>query len=156
MRIIQAIVECLLRYIEYIDLLKMCCLTVISGDRSCTVSVSSSLMHILGSSVSPMNCGSRTQPWKLESAPGQRINISLIDFMKTDGKVETGNSKGRQYGYILDKAERRNVSLCATDTRETNVYLSVKNVLEIVVIQDRTSRGETRNVGKFLVSFQGC
>ena len=52
--------------------------------------------------------------------------------MKTDGKVETGNSKCRKYGYILDKAERKNASLCATDNRETNVYLSVKNVLEIV------------------------
>jgi len=67
--------------------------TVVEPDRSCTVSVTSSPLHIAAAAAaesasgvdswsgqSNMGCGTKTQPWMLEAPAGQRINISLLDF----------------------------------------------------------------------------
>lgn len=64
--------------------------SVAEEDRSCTVYLSSSPLHIsrpsTGSTSSSQSnvglhsCGTRSQPWLLEAPSGQRINISLFDF----------------------------------------------------------------------------
>lgn len=64
--------------------------SVAEEDRSCTVYLSSSPLHIsrpsTGSTSSSQSnvglhsCGTRSQPWLLEAPSGQRINISLFNF----------------------------------------------------------------------------
>ena len=124
---------------------------VIEADRSCKVSVSSNPLHIhvtrlSSSSSSPINCGTISQPWKLEAPAGQQINVSLLDFglqQRTGARergVKEGNRCNQQYGYILDKAastaaEKRNVSICGLDEEERHalIHTSSSNSIEIVL-----------------------
>jgi len=106
---------------------------VVEPDRSCTVLVTSSPLHIAAASAvtgvdswstqSNIGCGTKTQPWMLEAPAGQRINISLLDFTaaarwtsqqltRSTSHVITSSSSSssgscvdekHQYGYIIDK-----------------------------------------------------
>ena len=106
---------------------------VVEPDRSCTVSVTSSPLHIAAaaagmdsrSTQSNIGCGTKTEPWMLEAPAGQRINISLLDFSaaarltsqhltRSTSHVITSSSSSsssgscvdekHQYGYIIDKS----------------------------------------------------
>ena len=109
---------------------------------------------------SNIGCGTKTQPWMLEAPAGQRINISLLDFTaaarltsqhltRSTSHIITSSSSSssgscvdekHQYGYIIDKSSvnKNNVSLChARSNRQTHVYLSTSNVLEIVLTSQK-------------------
>ena len=75
------------------------------------------------------SCGSKSHPWRLEAAAGQRINISLLDF--TDRRPRD-RVTCRQYGYVLEKLNKRNVSVCGAELRQSHVYISDSNNLRIV------------------------
>jgi len=128
------------------------------------VSVTSSPLHIATaaagvdswSTQSNIGCGTKTQPWMLEAPAGQRINISLLDFTaaarltsqhlsRSTSRIITSSSSGscvdenHQYGYIIDKSSvnKKNVSVChARSNRQTHVYLSTSNTLQIVLASD--------------------
>jgi len=115
---------------------------VVEPDRSCTVSVTSSPLHIAAAAATDMDsrstqsnigCGTKTQPWMLEAPAGQRINISLLDFTaaarltsqhltrSTSHAITSSSSSSgscvdekHQYGYIIDKSSvnKKNVSVC--------------------------------------------
>ena len=132
-------------------------------DRSCVVSVTSSPLHIAAaagvdswSTQSNIGCGTKTQPWMLESPAGQRINISLLDFTSathltsqhltrstshsSSSSIGSCVDENHQYGYIIDKSSvnNKNVSVChARSNRQTHVYLSTSNTLQIVFTNDQ-------------------
>jgi len=107
------------------------------------------------STQSNIGCGTKTQPWMLEAPAGQRINISLLDFTaaaagtsqhltRSTSRIITSSSsssgscvdENHQYGYIIDKSSvnKKNVSVChARSNRQTNVYLSSSNTLQLVL-----------------------
>jgi len=55
------------------------------------------------------------QPWQLEAPAGQRITVSVLDFARPstarDEPAETG-CRGRVYAFLVDKAQKTNVSVC--------------------------------------------
>ena len=75
----------------------------------------------------------------LEAPAGQQINVSLLDFGQRARDPANQHHCSQQYGYIVDKAAAatmKNVSICGLeDAREKNVYQSISNVLEIVLVQ---------------------
>ena len=107
------------------------------------------------STQSNIGCGTKTQPWMLEASAGQRINISLLDFTaaahltsqhltRSTSRIITSSSsssgscvdENHQYGYIIDKSSvnKKNVSVChARSNRQTDVYLSTSNMVEVVL-----------------------
>ena len=122
------------------------------------------------STQSNIGCGTKTQPWMLEAPAGQRINISLLDFTavarltsqhltRSTSHIITSSSssssssgscvdENHQYGYIIDKSSvnKKNVSVChARSNRQTHVYLSTSNVLQLVLTTNRN----------FLVKIEG-
>ena len=122
------------------------------------------------STQSNIGCGTKTQPWMLEAPVGQRINISLLDFTavarltsqhltrSTSHIITTSSSsssgscvdENHQYGYIIDKSSvnKKNVSVChARSNRQTHVYLSTSNVLQLVLINSPSA--------KFLLKVEG-
>ena len=140
---------------------------VVEPDRSCTVSVTSSPLHIAAAAAAGMDswstqsnigCGTKTQPWMLEAPAGQRINTSLLDFTaaalltsqhltRSTSHVITSSSSSsgscvdekHQYGYIIDKSSvnKKNVSVChARSNRQTHVYISTSNTLQLVLSSD--------------------
>jgi hypothetical protein len=103
-------------------------------------------------------CGSRSHPWRLEAPAGQRINISLFDFSASVRTPRDGGSADRrQYGYIIEKYNKRNVSIYASTVadgigpqRESAVYTSDTNSLIIVV-----NSGTNHANNNFLIKLKG-
>ena len=133
---------------------------MVEGDRSCSVSVTSSPLHISSSSSSSqLVCGTKAQPWILEAPVGQRINVSLLDFTAAilsersrDERRESAGDVCLQYGFIVDKSARKNISICGrTPQREQVLYLSKTNTLKIVL----ASSDETGNKLNVLLRFEG-
>ena len=115
------------------------------------------------STQSSIGCGTKTQPWMLEAPAGQRINISLLDFtaaarstsqhltrstshiITTTSSSSSGGScvdENHQYGYIIDKSSvnKKNVSVChARSNKQTHVYASASNTLQLVLINDQSA-----------------
>ena len=94
------------------------------------------------------SCGSRSNPWHLEAPLGQRINISLIDFSgAATTQLVRSDITCRQYGFVVEKSNKNNVSICAPDAavngakpeRERTVYSSETNSVDIVLFSDSTS-----------------
>jgi len=120
---------------------------VVSESRRCVVSVTTEAQFISSSSSTSSDvnsvsasCGSKSHPWHLEAAAGQRINISLLDFTAmsmSDRPAERVEVTCRQYGYVLEKWNKRNVSVCAGGRallRHSHVYVSDSNNVDIVQI----------------------
>ena len=128
------------------------------------------------STQSNIGCGTKTQPWTLEAPAGQRINISLLDFTavarltsqhltRSTSHIITSSSssssgscvdENHQYGYIIDKSSvnKKNVSVChARSNRQTHVYLSTSNVLQIVLTNDQSANFLLKIKGTFNINY---
>ena len=144
---------------------------MVEEDRSCQISVQvGSRLHISGQprsgrSVSNARCGSRSHPWLLEAQTGQKVNISLLDFsghgrrtqLDTRGLVSDDCSPAHvQYGYIVDKTNKNNVSICSTaaQRRHKHVYQSNGNVVEIVFAHHEPT-GDENYSPNFLLALEG-
>jgi len=145
-------------------------LSVVEEDRSCVVRVTAGLRkHIRpssensGSGRQRVRCGSRSHPWLLEAQTGQQINISLLDFsghgqgtqLDTRVLVSDGCNPDRvQYGYIVDKTNKNNVSICSTAAQQKHkhVYQSAGNLVEVVLMH-----GKLIETGRnFLLAVEGA
>jgi len=130
-----------------------CLSSVVQESRSCVVSVTGDQQFVARSipTSSDVNslfsCGSRSNPWHLEAPLGQRINISLIDFSGTVS-TQRGDVTCHQYGYVVEKSNKRNVSICAEadaavggarPQRETSVYSSETNSVDVILFGENTS-----------------
>jgi len=134
---------------------------VVQESRTCTISATADEQYIASASsvsadVSTMSsCGTKLHPWRLESGIGQRLRVSILDFTGSVGSVNGRDVMCRQYGYVLEKSTKRNVSMCMPVTgnkvkRESDLYLSDTNSVNIVL--DPGTRSEYNN---FLVKFNG-
>ena len=141
--------------------------------HSCIVSASTqSTQHIRSSSENSdsgrqrVRCGSRSQPWLLEAQTGQQININLLDFSGHGQRTQQLDTRGLvsddcgpahvQYGYIVDKTNKNNVSICSTAAQERHkhVYQSAGNDVEIVLSRQQLSADED-HLPNFLLAFEG-
>ena len=115
------------------------CASVIEGDRSCHVSVSSTPVHIMrsfSSSNTLCNCGSMSHPWTLEAPAGQQINVSLLDFGLQQRAAPNQQHCSHHHGYILDKTApvNKNISICGLgEERNRIVYQSSSNAVDIIL-----------------------
>ena len=101
------------------------------------------------------NCGSTSHPWRIEAPTGQRINISILDFAAHVGELSNRQLPCRPYGFVTEKPNKKNVSLCdavggATRQRETFVYTSDTNNVDIVLVT-----GNNADNYNFLVKLNG-
>ena len=113
------------------------------------MSVTTGPLHILGSAKTSSGCGTKSQPWLLEAQTGQRINVSLLDLGVggPSREVDEG-SNCHEFGYVVDKSARRNVSICGGgEERESYIHLSSLSVLEVVLMASADDN--------FLISFEG-
>ena len=139
-------------------------------DRSCQITVQvGSRIHIAGKPRSELSgnsarCGSRSHPWLLEAQTGQQVNISLLDFSAgrtqlTDARDDCSPAHSVQYGYIVDKTNKNNVSICSTDHqhRHKHLHQSAGNLVEIVLSPHQTDDEDADNFmpQNFLLAFEG-
>jgi len=101
-------------------------------------------------------CGTKSQPWILEAPIGQKISISLIAFSRPEAgqRERTVKQPCRNFGVIVDNVGKRNVTVCPVETlRETNLYLSTGNIVNIIL--NSSHLGGTEGRRHLLVKLQG-
>ena len=112
-----------------------------------TVTISKQTGFISSQKSLETSCGFHGSPWILEAKPGQRINISLIDFGWSQNPTPTGCNK--KYGYIIDTKTDDIINICGGLERERLLYVSdghrVQLVLEIQANRD----------SRFLIKYEG-
>jgi len=137
----------------------------VEEDRSCMVRVTAGLrQHIRSSSENSdsgrqrVRCGSRSHPWLLEAQTGQQVNISLLDFSGHGRRTQLDTRDDChpahvQYGYIVDKTNKNNVSICSTDAQQRHKYLyqSAGNLVEVVLMHAELATSDNG----FLLAVQG-
>jgi len=129
---------------------------VVQESRGCVVSVTGEAQFMSSSSSSRLNggvsvsCGSKSHPWRLEAAAGQRINISLLDFT-ADDRPRDRVTCTRKYGYVLEKWNKRNAYVCAGHGRQTHLLVSQSNNLQIVQTPSSSQSLEEN----YLISIEG-
>ena len=113
------------------------------------------------------NLGSVHCPWVIEAQPGQRINITLINFARTSELLAGGSTGGGSQvdGYggpkqrldicfelavVSDAIDKKTVTICGGDARETVAYISKTNVAEVQII----NRKMLKSIGMFLLKYE--
>lgn len=111
--------------------------------------------------------GSPGCPWRITVRPHQRINLTLIEFNPSpptslhpysmdnsylgQTSSSTVTSCDNKYALISERNKTRTVSVCGGRMRETSVFLSETNVVEVVI---PTLKG-TSVPGYFLLKYEG-
>ncbi len=98
------------------------------------------------------NCGSPQSPWVIEGAPGQRIDLSLVNFGWTvSGNNQSTGGACQLFGHIIERSLNINRSLCGGSTRESHLYTSMSNVIEIHVLSVALRHAKSN----FLLKYSG-
>jgi len=88
------------------------------------------------SSIAKLTCGTISQPWVIEAPIGQQISVNLLDFSSSNTNTNIFGSQQscQQYGYILEKSGKKNVSICGFDQqRNVDVYKSNSKEIEVIL-----------------------
>lgn len=104
-------------------------------------------------------CGTSEYPWAIQMKPGQRVNVTLLDFGGPSGASRTSDlpTDGvgrvcRVYATIREgSGNRRSVTICGGQGRVRHVHISQGNLIEIRLI---TTNHPTRPV-HFLLRYEG-
>ena len=94
-------------------------------------------------------CGSPDCPWLLEAQPGQRLNISLINFAWTT--PERGQAFGtncKVFATLKEASGTRGETVCGKNVRERHVYTSLTNAVELRIVGNVKSE-------QFLLYYEG-
>nr|UCK81590.1 Gal-binding and CUB domains containing protein 2 [Arenicola marina] len=100
-------------------------------------------------------CGSPQAPWTIHVSPGQRVNISIVDF---GWRQQTGSNmtifediKCEDYGFVVERKLGVNKTICGGGKRQQHVYLSASSKVEITVLPSR----QRQHQGFFLLEYTG-
>ena len=77
-----------------------------------------------------MSVGEAACPWLIKALPGQKVNVSLVDFAVTPGVGQTCHA----YAIIRERSQAISKTVCSGEERERHVYLSDSETMEIRVL----------------------
>lgn len=122
--------------------------------RSKSLKVTANQGYIASVTAQETWCGGSDTPWLIEALPGQRINITLLDFgVQRPEKLPQYSSSFDSIEvcqkYAVIKEQTRTTVVCGGRNRYHHEYLSNSNVLEIQ-IENRRS-----NPHYFLMKYEG-
>nr|UCK81577.1 Gal-binding and CUB domains containing receptor 2 [Arenicola marina] len=152
--------QCPMELISYLELEYECVKVDVPAHRFCHEPIQVSNQHgIIASLVTDSTrCGSPHAPLVIRGSPGQRINISLVDFgwSVSDGfdQAILDNVKCEPYGYVAERELGINKTICGGGRRQQHLHLSATSKVEITVIpKDRRKIG-----GAFFLQYDaiGC
>ncbi len=82
--------------------------------------------------VSELKSGSQPCPWIIQALPGQKINITLLDFGSTQDDVSSSYRPScHKYGIIRERDVTSPTIVCSDKVKERNLFLSQTNRVEI-------------------------
>jgi len=122
-------------------------------------------------------CGSSDSPWSIEAQPGQRINLTLLDFSLDSARrydPNVGESAARVcrvYATIKEKGSgvnsaegeraasttaRRSITICGGESRVKTVHVSRDSVVEIRFIHSLSPPHTASFIIKFESEYFSC
>ncbi|ELT96967.1 hypothetical protein CAPTEDRAFT_228921 [Capitella teleta] len=138
------------------------CVNVVSGaGRIChpqnQLLVNASSPGYLSSVVTDeVGLGTHTCPWVLTASPGQRINLTLLDFSVEVHKSKDDPSLCPVYATIKEANRRpmRDTPICGGNERQKKVYTSESNQIRVQM----ASRGSQDDKFFFMIKYEvvGC
>ena len=102
-------------------------------------------------------CGSTEFPWIIKASPGQKVNITMLDFSSNHTSVENLLNSRRiprickVYATIRETTAMRSTTVCGSQGRERNIYTSSKNEVEVRILGNSAGNKKTQ----FLLYYQG-
>lgn len=104
------------------------------------------------------DCGSDQTPWRIELLPGQRINVTLFDFVysstemprQTADDVMSG-AKCVAYAIFKEPTGAPSQTLCGGIERVSTAYVSKSEKLQIVILK----RSEIETHRYFVLKYKG-
>ena len=102
---------------------------------------------------SESGCGSHVAPWRLHALPGQRFNVTLVDFAHALPAGTSSADRPACYAYAVFKETGKSSTTCGSlvGERETVAYVSTTEKLTVSVVS-RTNSEIPRN---FLLKYKG-
>ena len=95
-----------------------------------------------------IGCGSLRSPWIIQAKHGQTIEISLLDFKALDrARSHSLVTCSDVYGFVVEKTLNINQTICGQNIRESVIYRSKTNSLEITLVKNSGSN--------FLIKYKG-
>ena len=101
-------------------------------------------------------CGKHNCPWVLRAQPGQRLNITLLDFALSTRHRNTGSAHlglpevCYTYATLREKGTEKPSMVCGSRDRVSQVYVSSTNEVTVEVAEGK--RGG--NFGYFLLMYE--
>ena len=90
-------------------------------------------------------CGTSEAPWSIEALPGQRINITLLDFAGSDVVSSSADQTSdglarvcRVYATIRESSDKRSMTVCGGESRVKTVHVSSEHQVELRVISSHS------------------
>ena len=142
----------------WLMLFNLCCISVVNSKKQMCQSNKQVLLSnssgYLASIIShETGCGSAHAPWLIQVLPGQRINVTLLDFAVSGTKVQdawiSGSAGGlssvrncRVYAVLREPGSSGSITVCGGERRVKTVYISQMHRLEIQFV---TGNNPSRN-----------
>lgn len=120
------------------------------------VKLTSSAAYLSSRITQETGCGSTLCPWVIEVLPGQKVNISLLDFgwQSRSGMDMSTDSLQicQKYAVIREMSQTKSHTVCGSAKRETHIYTSQTHELEIYLSPKASPDGHTNH---FLLKYEG-
>ena len=94
-------------------------------------------------------CGSASSPWIISASPGQIVHLELTDFSSSPDNSQIMSCR-TVYGFILERALGINQTICGGVARQSPIYASKTNSIEIQFV-----RNGNRRETEFLIKYDG-
>ena len=96
-------------------------------------------------------------PWNIEVRKGQKVKVTLYDFSlssryKTDSRYTSDGEREYCYVYAVIREQNgdKGFTVCAGNQRESVVYLSTTNVIQIILLDV-----DKENPQNFIFHYEG-
>ena len=120
------------------------------------VKLTSSAAYLSSRISQESGCGTTLCPWVIEVLPGQKVNITLLDFgwqsrTGTDSSMDSLQIC-QKYAVIREMSKTKSVTVCGSASRESHVFTSTTHELEIYLSPKTSADGHTNH---FLLKYEG-
>ena len=120
------------------------------------VKLTSSAAYLSSRVTQETGCGTTLCPWVIEVLPGQKVNITLLDFgwqsrSGTDSSVDSLQIC-QKYAEIREMSKTKSVTVCGSARRESHIFTSTTHELEVYLSPKASLDGHTNH---FLIKYEG-
>ena len=120
------------------------------------IPVSDNTGLIASSVTQETRCGSEQCPWLIKVDEGQKVKLSLFDYMTVNGIQSGSDGTCNAYMEIKDGDQRTPFNICRDRARGTkHLYTSVSNRVYVNIHVPSVNSAKKQERGNFLLKYEG-